>query len=382
MLRKIVLPLFAVALLFWVVGCSDNPSTTDLTEETPNLDDAFGGFKTTSEEPGFGDPELLDAENDEEEVDDIMLASPSVDSIISDEDAGMFHFRAVWGRLCYDSTVAEVTDWTGSLTLSRGAEIIRRVIRFEGNDYIQPRTDRGLIEWVSYTTVHNDGIGVDIFVPRPTPTYDTTYVIDDTDTTIVIDTVMPEPVTLTFETGPYSQTFTLDELAALDTTVYLDDSNAVAFQGLQFYRYWCPRGFLAGIWGFDSTGLGVFRGTWISQHGYVAGWLKGNFGKNDDGEKVFYGKWINRNGDFEGLLAGTYKPIGGIANGDGNMTQAHYGGGSFEGNIFDADSNEIGVLKGRYHSAPEFRKSYFHGRWKLYCPETISVDENSYDDNL
>ncbi|MFZ5979738.1 MAG: hypothetical protein ACOYVF_03820 [Candidatus Zixiibacteriota bacterium] len=381
MLRRLILPLFAVALLFWVAGCSDNPSTTDLTEETPDLNDAFGGYKATSEEPGFGDPELIEAESDGEEFNDVMLAYPSVDSLVSDDDAGMFHLRAVWGRLCYDSTVTVVTDWSGSLTLSRGAEIVRRVIRFEGNDYILPRTDRLLIEWVSSTTVHNDGIGVDIYVPLPIPTFDTTVIYTDTDTTLVIDTIMPEPVTLTFETGPYSRTFTLEELAALDTTVYLDDSNAVSFQGMQFYRNWCARGFLDGVWGYDSTGQGVFRGKWISQHGFISGWLKGTFGVNDDGERVFFGKWINLNGDFEGLLAGTYRPIGWTSNGEGAMKEKHYGGGAFEGKIYDADSTEIGVLKGRYHSMPEFRSSYFHGRWKLDCPGLVPAD-NVLDDNL
>lgn len=381
MLRKLVFPLFIVALLFWVAGCSDNPSTNDITEETPDLNDAFGGYKATSEEPGFGDPELLEAENEEEEVNDVMLAYPSVDSLVTSEDAGMFHFRAVWGHLCYDSTVSEITDWSGSLTLSRGAEIVRRVIRFEEGDYIEPRTDRGLIEWVSYTTVHNDGIGVDIYVPAAELTIDTTYIIDGDDTTTVIDTLMPEPVTLTFETGPYTRTFTLEELAALDTVIYFDDSSAVSFQGLQFYRDWCARGFLDGEWGYDSTGLGVFQGKWVSQHGYITGWLRGNYGENEDGEKVFYGKWINLNGDFEGLLAGTYRPVRGVSNGVGITKQEHYGGGAFEGKIYDADSNEIGVLKGRYHSMPEFRNSYFHGRWKLYCPG-VTTSDGEYDDNL
>ena len=86
------------------------------------------------------------------------------------------------------------------------------------------RTDRTLIEWVSQTTVHNDGLAVDIFVPRPAPTLDTTEVplvdtLGDSTWTIVVDTSYPEPepVTVEFATGPYSRTFELAELQSLDT---------------------------------------------------------------------------------------------------------------------------------------------------------------------
>ena len=408
MMRKVFLPLLALALLFWVAGCSNNPSQTDTTADTPNLEEDFGGYTATDDEPGFGDPALLAASEGEEDFDDTMLGTPAVDSVIADVDAGMFHFRAVWGQLCYDSTVVEKTDWSGSLSITRGAEIIRKIIRFEpGQDYIEPRTDRTLIEWVSFTTVHNDGIGVDIFVPKGEPVYDTSYVVDtlfdttmvidtippepvydtsyvvDTlsDTTMVIDTIPPEPVTLTFATGPYTRTFTLNELASLDTIVYLDDSSAVSFYAMQYYRNWCARGFLAGNWGFDSTGMGVFEGIWMSHVGYVTGWLKGNFGVNDDGQRVFYGKWIDNSGQFEGLLRGTYRPIG--ANfGNGRFETLRKGGGAFEGKIYDAEETEIGILKGRYHSMPMWKTSYFQGRWKVYCPEEFRPDSSRFDDGM
>jgi len=383
MTRKLFLPLLALALLFWVAGCSDNPSQTDTATETPNLEEDFGGYTATDDEPGFSDPDLLAAENGEEDFDDAMLGAPEVDSVIADVEAGMFHFRAIWGQLCYDSTVVEETDWSGSLSITRGAEIIRKVIRFEpGQDYIKPRTDRTLIEWVSITTVHNDGIGVDIFIPGVEPVFDTSYVVDTLfDTTLVIDTTMPEPVTVTFETGPYSRTFTLNELASLDTIVYLEDSSAVSLHAIQYYRNWCARGFLAGSWGFDSTGMGVFEGIWMSHRGYVTGWLKGNFGVNDDGKRVFFGKWIDHDGQFEGLLRGTYRPIG-VSYGNGSFESLRKGGGAFVGKIYNAEKTEIGILKGRYHSMPSWKNSYFHGRWKLHCPEEFRPDSNKYEDGL
>jgi hypothetical protein len=376
MLRKLTYPVLVAFLMLWVVGCSENPTDVEVAE-TLNLEGEFGGYKATSESPGFGDSELLAADSDEEDIDDPMLSSPIISALVEDTDAGLFHFRAVWGQLRYDSTITEVTDWSGSLTISRGAEVIRRLIRFEpGQDSVLERTDPKLIEWVSYTTVHHDGISVDLFVPRPVPILDSTVTteIDPLGNTIeivVVDSIYPDPVTVSFETGPYTRTFTLGELAALDTIVYLEDSNAVAFHAVQLFRIPCPRGFLAGVWGPDSTGQGVFRGRWISRHGYLAGYLKGHYGVNNSGNRVLFGKWINRTGQFEGFLRGTYAP---------HPATHAYGnafgraGGWFKAEIYNADKAPIGALRGKYRSADHFRGGFFQGRWKLYCGVNTPVN--------
>jgi len=388
MTSKLILPLAALALLLWVAGCSESPSdSTNLSEEI-SLEDEFGGYLATPESPGFGDAELLGEDDGNVEYDDQILLSPECDSIVRDPNAGLFHFRAVWGRLDFDPDVTEQTDWSGALTVSRGVEVIRRVIRFElGQDYILERTSRDLIEWHSKTTVHNDGIAVDIFVPRPQPVFDTTLIIDDdglgnVDTTVIVDTLIPElePVTVTFETGPYSRTFLLEDLVKLDTVVHLDDGNAVAFQAFQLYRMPCPRGFLAGRWGFDEEGQGVFRGVWMTHNGRISGYVKGHFGKNDDGKKVFFGKWISRNGQVEGFLKGHYgsRP---------HLTNSHcYGwrsGGWMAGRIYDANRVEIGVLKGIWAaSPPHARDHFFQARWRLHCGPPPPGEITGWDDGL
>ena len=383
MFRKFALPLLALVLLFWMVGCSDNP-VQDTASDSPNIEDEFGGYTASSEDPAFGDTELLVEEDEERDFDDPMLSLAEVTEMIEDPDCGFFHFRAVWGQLCYDSTVTEVTDWTGSLTITRGAEIVRRVIRFEPEqDYIHERTDRKLIEWTSLTTVHNDGVAIDIYIPPARPTYDTTIIpvtdtLGNTTDSIVVDTVWPEPVTVSFETGPYSRTFTLGELAALDTVVWLEDSNAVAFHGIQGMGMFCPRGFLAGKWGFDSTGTGVFRGRWISQHGFVTGYLRGHFGTNEAGDHVFRGKWISRNGRFEGFLRGVWGPH---PDDNANGHAFHRAGGFFKGLIYSADKVEIGALRGRYAHRDDVRGGFFQGRWKLDCADA-DVDRIAYRDGF
>jgi len=367
-----------MTLMLWAAGCSDK-GTQPETSPLPNLEDEFGGYTATAEAVGFGDPEILEEEDGELVYSDPMLSSPPVDSIVNDPAAGLFHLRAVWGRLCYDSTVEEITDWTGSLSISRGAVILRRVIRFEPpGDRILPRTDRRIIEWESFTTVHNDGIAIDLFVPPPRPVFDTTItIVDETDTIITVVTVWPEPVTVKFDTGPYSRTFTLGELASLDTIVQLDDSNAVAFHAIQVHPALCPRGFLFGRWGYDEDGQGVFKGLWADQRGFVFGHVRGHFGKNENGHRVFFGKWIDRLGQFKGFIRGSWGPRPG-PNVEANA--ALHAGGWFRGRIYNADRVEIGVLKGRYRGSMYYRGGFFQGRWKLHCG--IRPDDTAASDIL
>jgi len=375
MFRSRIILLFTALLMVWAVGCSDNPLET--AGDTPNLTEDFGGYTATSEPVAFGDSELLEAEGEEEVIEDPILSTPAMAELTNDIDAGMFHLRVVWGMIPCDSTVIDITDWTGSLTVTSGGIAVRRLIRFELNqDYLLPRTDRALVEWVSATTIHNDGIVFDIFVPPMLPTYDSSWVDDGLGgTTLVVDTILPEPATVTFATGPYTRTFTLDELAALDEIVELDDGNKVALNGFQMFRQKCARGILAGNWGYDEEGNGVFRGFWFSGNAHVAGYLQGHYGQDDSGANVFYGKWINRSGEFEGLLRGIWGHKAHSITDEGTRNRPT---GWFAGRIFNAESNPIGVLGGHYGSAPNYRAGWFQGRWKLIC-DGIRETENGYD---
>jgi len=385
MIRKLAFPLLALTLLIWAAGCSDS-TTEPIADGELNLDSEFGGYTANAENPGFDESDLIAEAAADEEFDDPMLCAPEVVECLADPDAGYYHIRAVWGRLCYDSAVTDVTDWTGSLTISRGVEIIRRVIRFEPRqDFILERTDPTLIEWQSLTTVHNDGIAVDLFVPRPCPTFDTTLTpevdsLGDTAWVAVIDTVYPElePVTLAFETGPYSRVFSMEELIGLDTVVLLDDSNVVAFHALKLDHRPCPRGFLAGKWGYNEEGEGVFRGTWLTKRGRINGYLRGHFGENSDGLKVFFGKWITTSGKFEGFLKGI---CGWHPNERANGQAFRRGTGWFAGGIFNANGGEIGVLKGRFGSTPDDSGGFFQGRWKLRCNDA-NVEASDEDEGF
>ena len=380
MLRRTLL-LLVLSLLFWILGCSDSATDPDEGTGTFNLNDQFGSFTESDEELAFDDLNLLALAGEDETYNDPILSIAQMDSFLADDESGFYHLRILWGRLCFDTSATKVTDWSGSLSINRGAEIVRRVIRFESNqDYVLPRTDRRLVEWVSKTTVHNDGIAVDIVVPKAAAFMDTTT---DTDTSsendskeiIEVDTAYSilDSVRIVFETGPYRSTFTLSDISALDTVIQLDDSNSVALHGLKLDQRPCPRGFLSGVWGLDEEGRGVFRGLWLSRNGQVTGFLKGHYGINADGLKVFKGKWITSTGSFGGLLSGTYHHYADL---EVNDTEFVRPGGAFRGKIYSAQRLEIGVLKGRFRASSLVDDGFFQGRWRVICPDLDDQSDN------
>ena len=373
-MKNLTVSLLVLLVMLLTVGCSDNSVNNDATGV--NLEDEFGGYTAVSESTAFGDADLLDEEEGTVDFDDPILSTSDMDSLVNDSEAGYYHLRVIWGQLCYDSTVTNLTDWTGSLTISRGGLVVRRLIRFEYfQDYILERTDRNLVEWVSQTTVHNDGISFDIFIPKLLPIFDTTYsyvfdTLGDSSEITIVDTTYPEdlPVTVAFETAPYSRIFTLEELESLDTIVYLDDSNAVAFNAFKLDKKVCPRGFASGRWGQDEQGNNRFKGVWYSYRSRVIGFVEGHYGINDDGDEVFFGKWISRNGKFEGFIKGTYQRH---PNENANENAFRYAGGWLRGQIYSENGQAIGIIKGKYTHNQGIRGNFFQLRWKLYCGDVI-----------
>lgn len=360
---KSTLKLGLLALvLIWATGCSQNPADPD--QNSQALSNFFGGYEAVAEAPAFGDAQMASDDASEIEFDDPILLSPGVDSLVSHPEVGLYHLRVVWGRLEFDSTVASATDWSGSITVSSGGVVVRRLIRFEeGQDYLLDRTDRKLLEWVSVTTVHNDGLAMDIFVPLADSIRDS-------------GGVTVAPFTLTFETGPYSRTFSSEELMRLDTIVYLDDSNAVAFHAFRMDHSPCPRGFLAGRWGFDEEGEGVFMGRWMDRGGRIVGHLKGHFGRDEMDQKIFVGKWISADGNFEGFVRGRWEMHPDF---HADERAFEWAGGWFAGGIFTADRVQIGVLGGRFVVSSDPRGGFFQGRWRVRCPGSDSGMEGRRD---
>ena len=376
--------LLSLVLLLAFAGCSNNPADTNLNTGELDLSSEFGGYTATSEAFAFDDPQLITESTDDTDYGDPILSSPGFDSLSRHPHAKRYHLRVAWGKLRYDSTVTTTTDWTGSLQISRGGVVIRRLIHWELNqDFIVPRDDRTLVEWISFTSVHNDGIAIDLIVPPLPPTFDSSLVwitdsLGDSTQIVVVDIIpaVEDPIEVTFTTGPYSRTFSLEELESLDTIVYVADSNAVAFHALKLDRRDCPAGFYQGFWGYDENGNGRFRGMWITESGFITGFVRGHFGVNDEGKNVLFGKYVSRNGQFKGFIRGTFRKHEGD-NSDRTVVM-----GNFAALIFNAERAPIGVLAGRYRSGETVDHGFMQGRWKLRCSSGMDGSNDSMRDGM
>ncbi len=350
-MRNLLIFFLALAMVSLPIGCSKDSTSPN---HGNNISNQFGGFTASNEQPYFGDTALISSLSSDQVFEDSLPDSTEQDSLNHDTSAAIYSLRIVWGRLAYDSLVTTVTDWSGSLEITNGVEILRRTINFEPmQDYILHRTDPRKIEWVSKTTSYHDGILVDIYV----------------NATEKINTAV------TFSTAPFTISYYLQDLAGLDTTYYLSDSNAVSVRAVKNEHHGCLKGFLAGQWGTDDSGNGVFDGSWMTHNGIILGYIRGIWGIPDSSgniDNAFYGKYIDVNGNFVAFLKGDFFPH---PNMHANHMAMMRAGGWFEGNFYDAGGAIKGDIKGRYKSRPHNEGSgFFQGRWKTDCPSDDDDD--------
>ncbi|MFH1699309.1 MAG: hypothetical protein ABIE07_01880 [Candidatus Zixiibacteriota bacterium] len=328
-------------------GCSN--STNSELSEVSALDE-FDSFKPVDEEPYFGDPIIGEVAAPIEEaayndtLSSLTWVSGNGDRIPPD----VYTMRVVWGNLEGDSGITELTDWSGKLTVGRGGIIVTHTIRFEeGQDYILPRCDLNStpmpqeLEWVSKTSWHFDGLATKVIVPY-----------SDTD----------ELVLLHYESEQLDITFPVDQLEELDTMINIGAGNAISFQAMRHDPYEARRGCMAGRWGRNEDGQGVFFGRWISANGRIHGCIKGRWGVRTDDEgnsrQVFAGKFIDSNGKFRALVKGQWR----VTVQDGRSL------GEFKGRFYNADGEPIGIMRGHFKRGGTRQGGYFAGHWCFNCP--------------
>lgn len=357
-------------------GCSGDSGNTTTTGD--DLYSEYGGYSAADEAPAFGDAELAAAMGADPLVDDPAFPAVALDSLDSLRDVYALVLR--WGQLEGDSTVTTPTDWDGSLEIEYGGIVLRQVIRFEpGQDYIvRPRTSRRLLEWVSQTSVHFDGLLVLVVDPP----------VDD-------DSVAgPNQLVLTLP--QYTRTFSMAELENLAEIVPIDNlGNELAINARRLELTTCGEGPMDGIWRLNpSHRNGEFFGRWMNEDGAFGGHLKGHFGIRGDGSKVFFGKAIGVHGHFEGLLRGTWgfndtDSTGGWYEG---VWMSHVGlatgtvSGTWQSKTDDDDDddddgngNGNGNGNGRGHGRGHDRNSrwgggFFSGWWERACDADSTED--------
>ncbi|NIP41640.1 MAG: hypothetical protein GWO41_11255 [candidate division Zixibacteria bacterium] len=359
-MKKAIIITLALTLagLFILTGCSDNSASNDAESSFLNMDDFFGGYSPTDEAPAFGDEEISRNFPEPEVVSSELNRFNDLDSIQGEPDVSVYSMRILWGMLEYDPTITSLTDWSGSLTVDTGCiRVINKVLFEPLQDYlVRPRISCRFLEWVSFTSVHYDGIQVFLYFRNS---------VTDPATTQVV-----------FETGPFSRTFALSELDSLSETVDVDNlGNKVFIEAEKLWRLDCPEGYLEGRWirsGYQRI-YGQFYGRFLSLDGLFLGHVKGHWGVNSEGEKLFFGKWINHLGRFQGFLRGNW----GF---DASVDEIE-SAGWFDGNYFSASLRNLGTLNGNWVShhrgsmptsgatdkVPKQARGFFHGIWKQYC---------------
>jgi hypothetical protein len=375
----------AVALLIAGLGCQNDSISPDssTSEQTINLDSPTGGLTTSDESPAFGEPDQFAALSSEASVDDPIVKRMPPDDSLTARGARFYEFRAIWGRLpqMNDSNAADPCplDWSGTLHMDGGIIVLQKTIAFEENDSVS-RVDSATIGWISHTGPGVDGIQVRLVVPGD-PDFCAGCV-----------------PALTLSTGPYTRTFTLPELLALELVAPVDTcGNAISITSV-LVPPGCPHGQLMGAWKkieLDSAASadtlpnggivqGVFRGVWVGKGGRIAGHLKGIFGLNSAGDPVFFGKYIDLTGRFKGILRGKigmrpapwYDREPGNGPGPGNEDCVRPPRGWFAGEWIDAKYDVQGRLRGRWIASDE-GEGFFHGIWGMKCSRGFLLDEGS-----
>lgn len=346
---RILFLAISAAFLFWFTGCSENNVSPSPGNDVINLTDNFGGYKATDEQPAFGDPEVAGLEGSTE-ANDTMAESTDVDSIMNLPAVDVYSVELLWGHLEFDSTETVVTDWSGSLSVQRGAIVAVRLIRFETGDFVvRPRSSRTLLEFVSKTQPSFDGMLVYVYDPQPNES--------------------PTENTLTFTSGPYSRVFRMAELASISEVIEVDN-NQFSINGFKVERLACGEGFFEGKWVRPASerGRGTFIGRWISQDGLMLGHVRGHFGSRDDGTQVVFGKWISVAGAFRGFLRGEW--------GYGTDDEPNaINKGWLAGDIFNRDEVAVGQFGAnwiaRQHPGNGNGRGaghgYFRGQWSQIC---------------
>jgi hypothetical protein len=337
-----------------------------------DLDSETGGLSESDEPVAFGDPESFTALEREQEYDDPLRNEEQIMNMERRQGVRIYRLRALWGKVTMAAEDTIVTDcctvdWSGGMHLAGGVIVVERVILFEPGEYVT-RVSPSAIRWNSQTCPHVDGLQVRLIVP-PVVSPDVAGGNPDS-------TETAEPL-LTIRTGPFSRTFTLDELEAMRLLEPVDRCNDYMMIASHRILPGCPHGYLMGAWNRlaepdtlvnPDTGktrgvvLGHFKGIWVSERGWAAGYLRGFYGINSAGEMKFFGKYINLGGEFMGILAGDW----GV-----DPTLGPYADqGWFEGVWLGHGRVVHGRLKGKW-LLPGTGNGYFSGLWARNCSEAM-----------
>jgi hypothetical protein len=347
-----------LALLPMAPGCGHEagPTVASPQQETQSFDlnAANGGLTSTDEAPAFNDETLLRMAEEASATTELGT-DPFIIGNEQPPATRVYAMSVVWGALPTDGIReptnpngddGDVYDWSGGMTLSRGALRLAGVIAFERSDsIILPRTDPRSLAWISHTDAAFDGVRVLLFQP-PQP-----------DSTI--------KDTLVFRAGSYERSFLLSELANLDEMVGPDgNGNSLRFRSAMIDPEVSNQGPLRGRWRSIALGdsVGPIDGIWIGQHGRVLGFFRGVYGENAQKERVLFAKVTNLRGAFRGILRGTWGKD--QLNSEGG--QADQASSGWFRSRWIVEGEQVGAAGGHWATRRD-RPGFLTGRWCMEC---------------
>ena len=179
-LKIFLTSLFVLTLGLGIQGCSsltgsDGPSSGDdfyddsfFEDLNFDINNEDGGYDASTESPGFGDPSFTSMFVEDEPANDPWENDPGVIAMGEDPGNVVAYARLIWGQLQHNPEITEITDWTGNIWVDSGAIVVKRLIRFEsGTDWVDERQMETALGVVSQTTVHNDGLLLQIINDEP-----------------------------------------------------------------------------------------------------------------------------------------------------------------------------------------------------------------------
>jgi hypothetical protein len=330
MIHTSALVLGTLAATF-AVGCGAANDERDESPEAEEIAAALelenGGLDMADEAPMFGaELAFADAVDPESPIADEVAELPEVQTLSQKPDAAKIEVALLWGQLPGNLQNKTPHNWSGKISVSRGAMIVRRTIRFEDKgDHLLPRTSPQEVAFTSITLPHHDGLRLTVLDPNP---------------------LAPEPLVLTYETkSGVVYKAPIGELVGGPKSVPVDEAGN-RFVGIAMAKPVdvCQFGMLGGKWQNVAPGRGRMAGVVVNPVGDPIGHVKGVYGHKKNGEQVFFGKYIDAQGHFRGIFAGKY------------------GEGHYQGKWMHA-SGDVGVLGGHYFDAPGKPGGKFMGGW-------------------
>jgi hypothetical protein len=320
-----------LAISILLVGCLDHGDDTQAVQTS--LEQPNGGLDTADEAPMFGAEPDFDAAAIEADtvISDPMASDPSVVTMQNSPTAASQDLVVVWGRLPADPT-ALPHDWTGTLTVSRGAVLVHRTIAFEdATDRLLPRQAANTVAFRSVTRPFVDGLALRVIDPTPAATDALALVYTPAD-------------------GSAPITIDLSQLASGPISIDVGGGDRIVAVG-QHRDDTCNAGFMRGRWHALGANLGVFHGFVEDRDGTQLGHVRGIYGHRRSGDAVVFGKFIDREGKFIGLIVGTYDA------------------GDFKARWIDR-AGDHGAIHGRYFESKDARGGGFVARWaETSCSE-------------